>query len=87
MCFSWLRTMRVLAEESGRLSAIGEMVLPEKILPDGVRQVIQRRLQKVPQHFLPLLKAAAVDGRQLDMVVLEALSKELDATTWLDIEY
>ncbi len=83
--FFMIETVRALAEEAGRLQAVGAMQLPEQIFAGGVQQIIQRRLGRVPDFFHPLLKLAAVIGRRLDFDLLAQLDSETDLEAWLNI--
>lgn len=76
---------RTLAEEAGQLDKLNEMTLPDRTLSGGVREVLRRRLNRVPESARPLLKLASVAGRQLDLPLLEALEPETDFETWLRI--
>jgi predicted ATPase len=71
--FFLVETVRALAEEAGRLDAVGEMTLPEAVFAGGVQRLLQRRLARVPKDHHPLLKLAAVIGRVLDLKVINAL--------------
>lgn len=71
--FFLVETVRALAEEAGALAKIGSQKLPEQVLAGGVREVILRRLGRVPQVAQSLLQAAAMMGRQLDIEALSAL--------------
>jgi len=70
--FFIVEVMRVLAEEAGSLSRVGQEALPRSVFAGGVEQVIQRRLSRAPQDEISqrLLKIAAIEGRQLDLEVL-----------------
>ncbi len=81
--FFLVEVVRAMAEEAGRLSGVGAMELPQHISAWGVRQVIQRRLGRVPEADRALLNMAAVAGRQLDIQLLQLLSPEVDMTRWL----
>ncbi|NDJ63162.1 MAG: tetratricopeptide repeat protein [Chloroflexi bacterium] len=70
--FFLIETVRALAEEAGRLSHIGRQTLPEQVFAGGVQAVLRRRLSRVPGAGRPLLKLAAVAGRELDLEVLRA---------------
>lgn len=83
--FFMIETVRALAEEAGRLQAVGAMQLPEQIFAGGVQQIIQRRLGRVPEFFHPLLKLAAVIGRRLDFDLLAQLDSDTDLEAWLNI--
>ena len=85
--FFLVEVVRALAEEAGRLSAIGQTPLPEQLFPQGIQTIVQRRLDRVPQTAVPLLVGTAVAGRQLDLNLLSAMSKTVNLTipieTWL----
>lgn len=68
--FFIVETLRALAQERGSLSAIGQSGLPESIRVGGVQQIIQRRLNQIPAAQYPLLKLAAVAGRNLELPLL-----------------
>ena len=68
--FFIVEVVRALAEEAGQLDQIGEMTLPSQVLAGGMRQVIERRLSRVPAEANLLLQLAAVAGRELDLTVL-----------------
>jgi tetratricopeptide (TPR) repeat protein len=65
-----VEVLRALAEESGGLGEIGRRALPERILAGGIAQVLDRKLARAPEEARPLLRLAAVAGRQLDLEVL-----------------
>ncbi len=81
--FFIVEVMRTLAEEAGRLDKISASNLPETIFPGGVKQVIQRRLDRVPTADHDLLKLTAVAGRQLDLPLMAHLKPHMDLQTWL----
>jgi tetratricopeptide (TPR) repeat protein len=68
--FFIVEVVRALAEEAGKLDDIGIMTLPSKIFAHGIQTVMTRRLNRVPESHHPLLKVAAVAGRQLDLKLL-----------------
>jgi tetratricopeptide (TPR) repeat protein len=68
--FFLVEVVRALAEESGQLARIGSAPLPAKVFPGGVKQIIQRRLAKLPPSARELLQLAAVIGRRIDPKVL-----------------
>lgn len=72
--FFLVEVMRALAEEAGGLLNIDASALPEHMFVGGMRQVIHRRLDRVPHRWWPLLKLAAIAGRQIDTPVLRVLS-------------
>lgn len=81
--FFIVEAMRALAEETGRLDQIAAATLPSTIFAGGIKQVIQRRLARVPMTDQPLLQLAAVAGRQLDEHLLAYLAPEVDIAMWL----
>lgn len=83
--FFLVELVRVLAERAGELGHIDQNFLPEKILPGGVEQIIERRLSRVPSEAYELLQLAAVIGRELDLGVLKNLSPTTDIEQWLTL--
>jgi hypothetical protein len=81
--FFLVEVVRALAEEAGQLERIGTVPLPEQVLVGGVRQIIQRRLDRVPVWARELLRLAAVVGRHLDPEVLRAAAPEVELPRWL----
>jgi len=82
--FFLVEVVRALAEEAGQLDRIGTAPLPERVFAGGVRQLIQRRLDKVPASARELLRLAAVVGRYLDLEVLRADAPGVDLERWLE---
>lgn len=74
--FFLVETVRALAEEVGRLDAVGSEPLPMNLLTGGIDGIIQRRLSRVPEEARPLLYVAAVAGRHLDLSVIRAVLKD-----------
>ncbi len=68
--FFLIEIVRALAENAGELRRIGEGELPESVLTDGIGRIVERRVERVPEAFRPLLQFAATFGRQLDLAVL-----------------
>lgn len=93
--FFIVEVIRALAEDAGSLSDIGTKEMPEHILSGGIQQVIQRRLDSVPENARLLLKFAAIIGRQIDLALMQTLdvggtstdahSELLDVDEWLTI--
>ena len=85
--FFLVEVVRALAEEAGRLSAIGQTPLPQQLFPQGIQTIVQRRLARVPEGAKPLLVGTAVAGRQLDLALLPLLVDTTNTTmpleTWL----
>ena len=83
--FFIVEVVRALAEEAGELSAVGQRTLPQQVFSGGIKTVIQRRLDRVPKDAQPLLRLAAVAGRQLDLKMLHTLAPEQDLEAWLHV--
>ena len=82
--FFMVEVMRFLAEESGRLSAIGQLeALPQQILTGGMQALLQRRLAKIPAMYQSLMQHAAIIGRAIDEALLRQILPEADITDWL----
>jgi serine/threonine protein kinase/tetratricopeptide (TPR) repeat protein len=75
--FFIVEVMRTLAEEAGRLSAIGQTPLPERITAGGIEHIIETRLSRVSLSDVPMLKFAAVAGRQIDVKILDQVHADL----------
>ncbi len=75
--FFIVETVRALAEEAGELHRVGETPLPERIVAQGIEDVVQQRLSRVSRQHLTLLEWAAVLGWELDRRLLtEVLEPE-----------
>lgn len=81
--FFIVEVLRTLAEEAGRLSAIGQRALPTSVMAQGMQALLQRRLARLPAWAQPLLKVAAMAGRELDRRLLHQLAPALDLEQWL----
>ncbi len=81
--FFLVEAVRALAEEAGGLDRVAAMALPDQIAAGGIRRVVRRRLERVPGHARPLLRSAAVAGRQLNLEVLARLAPRQELEPWL----
>jgi tetratricopeptide (TPR) repeat protein len=81
--FFLLEVARALAEEAGSLSNIGQVTLPTKVFTGGMRQILRRRIERLPADFQPLLQLAAVVGRQVDITLLRHVAPAVDVEKWL----
>jgi tRNA A-37 threonylcarbamoyl transferase component Bud32/tetratricopeptide (TPR) repeat protein len=68
-----VEVVRALAEEVGQLDQIGVQTLPAQVFAGGIEQIVRRRLDFVPEDVLPLLRFAAVSGRQLDLNMMRSV--------------
>ena len=84
--FFAVEVVRTLAEEVGRLSDVGQMVLPKRLLPNGIQDVVKRRVGRLPQAAQELLNIAAVVGREIDLPIMESLANGIDIENkWLPL--
>jgi tetratricopeptide (TPR) repeat protein/tRNA A-37 threonylcarbamoyl transferase component Bud32 len=81
--FFMVEVVRALAEEAGQLGLIGTVTLPERIFTGGIQLVIERRLNRVPEGDRALLHVAALDGRQIDTRMIQAVDPLRDVELWL----
>lgn len=82
--FFIVEVMRALAEESGALEKVGSQLLPDHVVAGGVRRVVRRRLEHLPQAARPLLELAAVAGRELNLKLLALCAPDSDLNVWLN---
>jgi hypothetical protein len=80
--FLLIETVRALAEEAGRLSDIGKGTLPERVFSEGVQSIIERRMRLLPLDDMPMLRVAAVVGRQIDLKIMRQIDDETDYDAW-----
>jgi tetratricopeptide (TPR) repeat protein len=80
-----IEVVRALAEAAGELRDITSKSLPRRVMAGGIQQVIQRRLNRVPDDARLLLQLAALMDRRLDLAVLERLREPgaMDLQNWL----
>ncbi|MFZ1396572.1 MAG: BREX system ATP-binding domain-containing protein, partial [Candidatus Promineifilaceae bacterium] len=84
--FFAVEVVRALAEEAGRLGDISQMTLPETLLPNGIQDIVQRRVSKLSSDARALLVKTAVAGRELELSLIQYLSDGLDiANVWLPL--
>ncbi|MFI7608082.1 BTAD domain-containing putative transcriptional regulator [Micromonospora sp. NPDC049366] len=60
-----------LRESARLLAAEGALVATSEV-PEGVRDVLRRRLSRLPENAVTLLRLAAVAGREADVAILVA---------------
>ncbi len=78
-----VEVVRVLAEDAGTLSAVGQATLPSSVMAGGIQQVLERRLGRVPDWAQPALKFAALAGREIDTRLLQTQLQDLER--WLRV--
>ncbi|NDJ76890.1 MAG: AAA family ATPase [Chloroflexi bacterium] len=82
--FFLVETLRYVIEEVGPPRVGEPVVLPDVLLPRGVVEVIQQRLDYVPSWAQPALRLAAVAGQEIDPRLLEqAADPPFDLPRWL----
>jgi eukaryotic-like serine/threonine-protein kinase len=81
--FLLVEVVRALAEDAGGLDRLGSLALPQRVWAGGVRELVQRRLAKVPRAARGLLDVAALLGRELDLAVLDRAAPDVDVEAWL----
>ncbi len=82
--FFMVETLRALAEEAGQLHAVGAIDLPENLMTIGVRDVVQRRLERIASEDMHLMHLAALVGRNLDLQLLQLLAPPTEVNAWLE---
>jgi tetratricopeptide (TPR) repeat protein len=80
-----VEVLRTLADEAGSLDGIGQINLPEHVFADGMRAIMERRLQRISQDYRPMLRLAAVAGREIDLALLKYIDDEMDYDDWLSV--
>lgn len=81
--FFLVEVVRALAEEAGNLSNIGVITLPDSVFSGSMRTVIERRLSRLPLDAQPMLRLAAVYGREIDLNVLKQIDPVMNYDRWL----
>lgn len=69
--FFAVETVRALAEHAGTLAKITTIELPSSVFPNGIKDIVQRRLSNISQIDGEILQIAAVYGRELDLEIIE----------------
>ncbi|MEM7532237.1 MAG: protein kinase [Chloroflexota bacterium] len=84
--FFAVEVVRSLADRAGRLGNIAEMILPKQIITNGIRGIVEQRLNRLPTWARQLLVKAAVAGRTLDVALMSTLNTGLDIEhEWLPL--
>jgi serine/threonine protein kinase/tetratricopeptide (TPR) repeat protein len=81
--FFLVEVVRSLAEQTGQLDRVGSAPLPDKVFPGGVKQIVQRRLERLPPSARELLQLSAVIGRQIDPKLLRVCAPTMRIEAWL----
>lgn len=82
--FFAIEIVRVLAKDLSRLSEItAKKQFPEDIFTKGIANFALRRLNQLPLDYQPMLRLAAVLGKDIDFALLESIDDEMDYPDWL----
>lgn len=80
--FFLVEVVRELADRSGSRGGIGEKDLPSRVITGGIQRSIRRRLARVDAPTTRVLRTAAVVGRAIDRILIEAVHPELEFDSW-----
>ncbi|MGB7338127.1 MAG: protein kinase [Phototrophicaceae bacterium] len=83
--FFLVEVVRALAEEVGQIANIGLSTLPAQIFSGGIKNVIQRRMAKLPDWAIYPIQVSSIFGRQIDTKIIEHIHPNLEIDTWLQI--
>lgn len=72
--FFAVEALRSLAEQAGSLDNVGRLPVSRDMLGGSLESLIRFRLKRVPPALQQLLQVAAVQGRVIDMAVLESVA-------------
>lgn len=78
-----VEVVRVLADQAGALSHVGDAPLPVRAVSGGMKKIVQARLSRLPQVDLPVVQTAAIVGRTIDPLLLNRLHPGLVVDRWL----
>ncbi|MEM7531570.1 MAG: BREX system ATP-binding domain-containing protein [Chloroflexota bacterium] len=81
--FFAVEVIRTLAEDIGGLQHIGQMAIPDTLLPNGIQTIVERRFAQVAEADRPLLLLAAVSGRVLDLAMILLLNQDRPLNHWI----
>lgn len=82
--FFMIDLIQTLADMVGSLDEIGKITLPDSLVSRGVIEVTQARVERLPLDYHPLLRLAAVIGREIDLDLLTYVDDEFDIFDWLN---
>ncbi len=78
-----IEVIRALADQAGKLGDIKTSDLPTHLVVEGIQQLLQRRLDRIPATDRDLLQIAALVGREVDLRLLHAAQPAADLNRWL----
>ncbi|MBX9606339.1 MAG: AAA family ATPase [Gammaproteobacteria bacterium] len=81
--FFVVETIRALAEDAGTLAAIVGDKLPPRVLPERMRRILERRLARLADDDVRLLRLTATVGRDVDLELIRSMVRGADLDGWL----
>ncbi len=81
--FLMIDLIELLAENITNMEDIDQVELPDSVMSASFQAIVKRRLQRVPLDYQPMLRLAAVIGREIDFDLLEHIDGEFDYEEWL----
>lgn len=82
--FYLVEFMRFLAESGGIPQVLAGGLSQQSWMSEGIRALIQRRLDRLHASTGAALRSAAIIGREVDLEVMRALDLTLDVEGWLE---
>ncbi|MFZ4813754.1 MAG: protein kinase domain-containing protein [Phototrophicaceae bacterium] len=84
--FFAVETLLRLSEDAGSINDLNRLtLLADDMVVDRIMRLVERRMAKVPFDYRPILRLAAVMGRQLDFDLLRYVDDEMDYEDWLTV--
>ena len=84
--FFAVEALRSLAQQAGSLDNVGRVPVSRDVLGGSLDNLIQLKLKRIPAALQRPLRLAAIQGRVVDIAVLEAVSaSELDIALLLSV--
>jgi predicted ATPase len=81
--FFMIDVIRMLAQDVLSLENLGDITLPASVFAHGMLEVTQRRLKRLNLDYHPMLRIAAVVGRNVDLAIMEEIDSEFDPYEWI----
>ncbi|MEO1290537.1 MAG: AAA family ATPase, partial [Chloroflexota bacterium] len=81
--FFVIEILRLWAQEAGDLRTIAQSPIPDTLVAGGILAVLRQRVERLDTDAQQVLMYAAVFGREIDQIVLEAIDAEANIDDWL----
>jgi tetratricopeptide (TPR) repeat protein len=81
--FFVIEIIRAIVDELQSMDKMMLQTLPINVLADGIQNILEKRLARVPESARPLLHIAAVYGREVDVDILQQIAPDIDIDRWL----